>query len=45
MLTYSAINHLINAKYWSVGNRNGSITGQFKILNGFEGIYILLFEF
>ena len=37
---YNAINLLINAKYWSVGNRNKSIRGRFKILNDFKFIYI-----
>ena len=35
---------MINAKYWSVENRNKSIRGRFKILNGFEFIYIAFEE-
>ena len=31
-----------STKCWSVGNRNKSITGRFKILNGFEFIYIAI---
>ena len=42
---YNAINQLINAKYWSVGNRNKSVRGRFKIwmvLNLYIYIYIAI---
>ena len=35
---------MINAKYWSVENRNKSIRGRFKILNGLEFIYIAIWK-